>query len=86
MAAQDVEVLPEGVPGFIAARNTADHVLVSTDPEILADVGEIALNWMDLALYGSAAARDAVTGNPCEGCEEGLWSTTHRHLDALPVA
>jgi dienelactone hydrolase len=82
-AVQDVDVLPEGVPGFIASRAEGDHVLVSTDPGVLAEVAEIGINWLDFTLYGNEAARRAVTEGPCPDCAPDLWTVTTKDLDAV---
>ena len=85
-ALQDYEVLPAGVPGFVASRASGDHVLVSTDTGILAEAAEIGINWMDLVLYGNETARRAVAERPCGACAADLWTVAAKHLDALPVA
>ena len=83
-AAQTVTVT--GVPGFVASRASGDHVLVSTDTEILAEAAAIGINWMDLVLYGNETARQAVAERPCGACAADLWTVAAKHLDTLPVA
>ena len=78
-AEQDYDVLPDGVPGMVTVRDEGDHVFVSTNEGALADVAEIGLNWMDLALYGTPAALDAVNDPPAR------WTVTAKHLEALPL-
>ena len=55
-ALQDIDLLAPGVPGYIAMRSTGDHVKVSTDPAIQAQVAEIGINWMDFTLNGNDEA------------------------------
>ncbi|MEZ5167776.1 MAG: hypothetical protein R2695_15305 [Acidimicrobiales bacterium] len=81
MATQDVEQLPPGVGGLVVARHGGDHVLVSTDPTILADVAEIALNWMDLTLYGNETAAATLVDGPCARCDPDEWTITTHELD-----
>jgi len=82
-AAQDYELLADGIPGFVARRATGDHPTVSTDPGILADVAEIGINWLDLALNGNGAARRNLAEEPCCSFSSGIWSVEAKHLDAL---
>jgi hypothetical protein len=77
-------VLPRGVLGFVAQRDMGDHVTVSTDEGILADVAEISLTWMDAALYGNPTALDA-SADPCADCPDGEWTVMTKHLDQLGV-
>jgi hypothetical protein len=82
-AIKDYDALPPGVPAYIAARSSGDHVLVSTEPEILADVADIAINWFDLTLYGRDAARRTLLHTACDGCPPGLWTPTAKRLGSL---
>jgi hypothetical protein len=83
-ATGDYEAMNDGVPGMIVNRNEGDHQTVSTDPMIAPFVGEIALDWMDLALYGTKAAHDALTSpNVCNSCTAGEWMLTQKNLDKL---
>ncbi|MDD9967420.1 MAG: hypothetical protein OXR73_14385 [Myxococcales bacterium] len=83
-ATSDYEAFSEGLPAAIVSRSSGDHVLVSTDPAILKEEAEIALNWMDLALYGTQEAYDALTSdNVCENCTPGDWSLESKHLETL---
>ena len=84
-AAQDYALLGTGIPALVANRSAGDHRSVSTDPAILTDVATIAINWMDLALDGNAAALDALTTNPCGACAPGTWSVTSKDLEAALV-
>ncbi len=79
----DFELLPEGVPGYVAKRAEADHRVVSTDPAILEEVAEIGIHWFELSLHGDAAARQALTTKPCVHCADGLWTPMAKHLDSL---
>lgn len=85
MARQDYDALAEGVPAFVASRFEADHVTVSTDPDILAEVAEISTAWFDLVVRGDETARAAVAGNPCASCDPETWTSVSKHLDALPI-
>ena len=83
-AIADYEAMGDGVPGMIVSRSSGDHVTVSTDTTVLAQVAEIALDWMDLALYGTPAAADALTSpNVCAKCEPGMWTLKEKHLATL---
>jgi hypothetical protein len=83
-ANMDYDLLPEGVPGMVVSRKTGDHVLVSTDEGVLKQEAEIALNWMDLALYGTPEAAEALTSpNVCAICEPGTWTLKSKNLEKL---
>jgi hypothetical protein len=80
----DYRALRDGIPAMIVSRESGDHMTVSTDPMILPQVAEIALNWMDLALYGTAEAHDALTSaNVCARCTAGDWMLQSKNLEAL---
>ena len=81
-ARQDVDVLPDDVPSMVVSRAEGDHVLVSTDEAILADVARIATSWLDLALDGDPAARD-VLEESCPECSAGPWSIEAVGFDQL---
>jgi len=82
-ASQDYDLLAEGIPGYLARRAAGDHPTVSTDPDILADVAEIGINWLDLVLAGNETARRNLTENPCGSFESGMWSVEAKNLDSL---
>ena len=82
-ASQDYDLLAEGIPGYLARRATGDHPTVSTDPDILADVAEIGINWFDLVLAGNETARRNLTENPCGSFKSGTWSVEAKNLDSL---
>ncbi len=84
-AEADYAALSDGVPAMIVARSTGDHLTISYgDQTIVAREAEISLNWMDLALYGTPEAYDALTSpNICTGCDPGLWTLTSKHLETL---
>ncbi|MBN1653408.1 MAG: hypothetical protein JXA30_06490 [Deltaproteobacteria bacterium] len=83
-ATADYEALPEGIPAMIVARSTGDHMTISTDPTALAQEAEMSLNWLDLCLYGTHEAYDALTSpNICTGCEPGLWTLTSKNIEKL---
>lgn len=84
-AEADYAALSEGVPGMIVARTTGDHITISfTDQTIVAQEAETGLNWMDLVLYGTQAAYDALTSDTiCTGCEPGLYNLESKNLEEL---
>ena len=79
-AQKDVELLPVGVPAYLASRPPADHVTVSTDPAILQEVAAISTQWIDFSLYGNPDVAQALLENPCPGCAPGTWTITARYL------
>lgn len=80
-ARQDLEYLPAGVAGYFVERFEGDHFLVSTDPDILADVAEISTNWIDFTLSGNPRVQQTLLEHPCDGCEPGTWLIESRDLD-----
>jgi len=82
-ASQDYDLLAVGIPAYLARRAAGDHLTVSTDPGILADVAEIGINWFDLVLAGNETARRNLTENPCGSFKSGTWSVEAKHLDSL---
>ena len=83
-AAGDYDAMNDGVPAMIVNRNEGDHQTVSTDPMIAPFVAEIALNWMDLAVYGTKAAHDALTSmTVCDSCKPGEWMLKQKSIDKL---
>lgn len=79
-ADQDYDLLADGLAGMVAGRASGNHVTVSTDQKILVDAAKIGINWIRFTLYGDAAAKEALTGNPCGECEPGLWSVKTKNL------
>ncbi len=77
----DYSLLPVGVPGYLATRFEADHVTVSTDTGIQAEVAQIGLQWMDFALYGNPQVRKAVVERPCPDCAPDTWSVQAKDLE-----
>lgn len=72
------------VPRMIVNRSTGDHMTVSTDPMILPEVAEIALNWLDLSLYGNKQAAAALKApSVCAGCTAGVWKLQSQLLETL---
>jgi hypothetical protein len=83
-ALADYEAMADGVPGMIVSRSTGDHITVSTDTTVLPQVADIALNWMDLALFGTPEAADALTSTTvCASCTAGMWTLKEKHLATL---
>ena len=51
---------------------------------ILKENAEIALNWLDLVLYGTKQAHDVLTSpEVCEKCTRGTWKVKAKHLETL---
>jgi predicted dienelactone hydrolase len=72
------------VPSMIVNRATGDHMTVSTDTMILPEVAEIALNWLDLSLYGNKQAAAALKApNVCAKCTAGMWKLQSKMLETL---
>jgi hypothetical protein len=83
-ASADYDAFPDGVPAMIVSRSSGDHMTVSTDTMILPQVAEIALNWMDLTLYGTKQAVDALRSpTVCTDCDPGVWTLEEKHLETL---
>jgi hypothetical protein len=80
----DFDLMADGIAGMIVNRSSGDHFTVSTDTTVLPQVAEIALNWMDLALYGTPGAFDTLTSTDvCAVCDSGMWMLKSKHLDTL---
>jgi dienelactone hydrolase len=77
----DYDLLPEGVPGYIASRFEGTHVKVSTDASVLEEVAQISTQWIDFALYGNAQVMQSLLDNPCASCAQGTWSIQAKNLD-----
>jgi len=82
-ARQDYELMPVGVPGYRAHRFEADHVRVSTNPDILREVAEISTNWIDFALYRDPQVMQSVLENPCAQCPPGNWTVEAKNLETI---
>jgi hypothetical protein len=83
-ANMDYDLLEDGVPGMVVNRSMGDHVTVSTDETILPQHAEIALNWMDLAIYGTREAAETLKSPTlCTGCQAGVWTLKSKNLDML---
>lgn len=83
-AQEDYDLLADGIAGMLVNHATGDHLLVSTDATVLPEVAEIALNWMDLTLYGIPEAADALESpNVCGKCGADTWTLTKKHWDTL---
>ena len=71
-------------PAMIVNRSMGDHLMVSTDTTVLAEVADIALNWMDLSLYGNKQAAAALNApTVCGKCTAGMWKLQAKMLEAL---
>jgi hypothetical protein len=83
-ATADFAALKDELPAMIVRRREGDQQAVSSDARILAEEAEIALNWMDLLLYGTAQAYDALTSpNVCVRCTPGDWKLDAKNLETL---
>ena len=56
---------------------------VSIDKAVLEEVGQISVNWLDLAVNGNEAALDALLTDPCITCAPGLWTVQSKNLESL---
>lgn len=83
-ANMDYDLLSDGVPAMLAHSKVGDHFAVSSDEAMLKQEAEIALQWMDLAVYGTQEAADALaSADLCAVCEPGMWMLKSKHLDKL---
>ena len=82
-ALQDFELLPAGVPGYVAQRSAGEHQTVSTDAGILAEVAEISTNFIDYSLYGNPQVKQALLQQPCRACEAGTWTIASKNLEVV---
>lgn len=83
-ASDDYDAMKDGLPAMLVQRKMGDHITVSTDEKILPQDAEIALNWLDLALYGTQQAFDMLTSpKVCENCTPDTWSFKAKNLDRL---
>jgi dienelactone hydrolase len=83
-ANMDYELISDGVPAMLVHRTTGDHITVSTDEAVLKQEAEIALHWMDLAVYGTQEAADMLKSpDVCGICEPGMWVLKSKHLEEL---
>jgi predicted dienelactone hydrolase len=83
-ASADYDALKAEIPAMIVSRSSGDHMTVSTDMTVLDDVAEIAVNWMDLALYGTKQAAEALSApSVCSICEAGMWKLKSKNLEKL---
>ena len=81
-AQQDFELLPEGVPGYVAHRSEGTHEKVSTDAGILLEVAEISTNWLDFTLYRTPTVKQTLLEKPCSTCAAGTWTVEAKNLHA----
>jgi dienelactone hydrolase len=76
----DYGALPVGVPAFVARRFEGDHQTVSVNPDILLEVADISVNWIDFALYANTRLRQTLLNKPCSFCEPGVWEVEAKNL------
>jgi dienelactone hydrolase len=79
-ANMDYDQLPTGVPAMVVMRSSGEHRVVSTDPAILHDAGEISVNWLKATLYNDKAALKALKTNICAGCDPKIWTAKSKNL------
>ena len=83
-ATADYNAFAADLPAMIVSRNMGDHMTVSTDTMILPQVANIALDWMDLALYGTKTAAETLKSpTVCTGCPMGTWTLKSKNLEKL---
>ena len=83
-ALKDYEIVADGVPAMIINRFKGGHLTVSTNTEILEQEANIALNWMNLALYGSQNAYDELTSSViCSNCVANEWTVAAKSIELL---
>lgn len=83
-AQADYDAMKEGIPALLVQRETGDHFTVSTDEKVLPEDAEIAVHWLDLALYGNQAAYDMLTSAAvCSNCTPDVWNVKSKNLESL---
>jgi hypothetical protein len=83
-AAADYAALRDTVPAMLVRRRAGDLQTLSASPGVLREVADIALDWMDLLLYGVEPAFQALTSaNVCGACTPGDWKLEAKQLDTL---
>lgn len=70
----DFDLLPDGTPMAIIARNAGDHGFVSVTPAIVTQAAEMASLWFAGTLHGDGAAIDYLTNSVCSTCAPDVWS------------
>jgi predicted dienelactone hydrolase len=78
---QDFDLVPEGVPAYVAHRFEGTHVEVSTDAGVLLEVAEISTNWIDFSLYRNPLVAQSLLEDPCGSCAPGTWTVEAKDLE-----
>ena len=81
-ANMDYELLPKGIAGMVVERNSADHVTVSTNPAILADVADMGATWFKATLYQNKDALRLLVTSICSRCTPNTWTAKSKDLGA----
>ena len=79
-ADQDYDLLADGLASMVVKRISGDHRTVSTDPAMLSDAANIAINWIKGTLYGDKTAIKDLTEAACSQCEAGVWTVKTKNL------
>jgi hypothetical protein len=79
--------VPVGVANrtaYAALPGPALLILPRQEDGDLAEEADIALTWMDLLLYGTPQAYDALTSaKVCDRCTDGAWTIESKGIDTL---
>jgi hypothetical protein len=71
-----------GLPVMLAHRSEGDHLLVSTNVDVLTEVAQISTKWIDLSL-GKRRAKRKLLHNPCSTCPGGTWTVQAENLNRI---
>lgn len=83
-ARDDYAAVKDDLPAMWISRKAGDHFTISSDPELQPQNAEIALNWMDLVLYGTRQAFETLTSpNVCDLCTPGDWTVMSKRIETL---
>jgi hypothetical protein len=67
---------------MLAHRSGGDHLLVSTNADVLAEVAQISTKWIDLSL-GKRQAKRKLLHAPCSRCPRGTWTVQAENLNRI---
>jgi hypothetical protein len=77
-------IIGADIPVLIEMRSSGDHPFISSDATVVKQAAEMGLNWLDLTLFGTKAAFDALSKpEPCTGLMPGLWTAKSKNLEKL---
>lgn len=74
-AAEEYDLLPEGVPALVANHAGTDHPRMSGDTAIQTEAAAFAVDWFDVAFTGNETARASLLAEPPAG-----WTVTAKNL------